>query len=168
MDRWFNSPPRKSGKKRRLLVVLDPRLFSVRDSKGLPIAQWDIATLAEAGDKWDQIVVLERRSFQKGVEEQNLLFDLKDKPLNLAVIPCWESVLVTTEQLRKKVLDFGGKIKHVKNPREITYLNMCDFVEADNIVWIQSWNQTELAEIEPEKPKTFDDFSRSRKVRAYW
>jgi hypothetical protein len=174
-DNWFSGPSNRIKKepkaKKITLVVLDPRLFSVRDSKGNPTHEWSLDTLRAAVGKWEQVVVLERRSFKKEMSEQNLLFNFvadKDIP-NIKVLVVGDSVLQTTEELKKLVMDAGAKIKHVGNPREITYLNLDSHVsDAENILWIRSWNQTEDAGIEPEKPKSFSDLKDARKVRSYW
>lgn len=174
IDRWFDGGPRhikKSGSKKRMLVVLDPRLFSERDTKGNPTSEWSLDTLHAAASKWDLVLVLERRSFKKEIHEQNLLSNfVTDKSIpNLQVLVCGESVLTTTEAMKKLVIEVGAKIKHVGNPREITYLNMDKYVlDGENILWIRSWDQTVEAGIEPEKPKSFEDLKEARKVRSYW
>jgi len=176
-DQWFDGPRhiKKSGSKKRMLVVLDPRLFSERDTKGNPtsvhLGLWNLDTLRAAASKWDLVLVLERRSFKKEIHEQNLLSNfVADKSLsNLQVLVCGESVLTTTDAMKKLVLEAGAKIKHVGNPREITYLNMDKYVlDGENILWIRSWDQTVEAGIEPEKPKSFEDLKEARKVRSYW
>lgn len=129
--------------------------------------------LRAASQKWNQILILEPRSYTKEKSQQQLLSQFLQEVSapglpNIEVMVC-ESVLQTTDDLKRRMIEAGAQIKFVRNPREITYLNMDQYlINADHIVWIRSWNEVEKAEIELEKPKDFNDLQKERGRKSFW
>lgn len=165
--RHFKVRPGEEGgedKSRKVLVVLDPRLFGKRDPHDLILDEMSEDMLRQASSLYDQVIVF--------CEECQACRDVKRLAegaslANVEVVFAPEDFLEKTEELRKRILAVGGKIKAVKNPREIAYHNLERFVLSGHIIFArrEDWKKVGL---ELDKPKTFKDVQGERKKRVFW
>jgi hypothetical protein len=162
--RHFKAREGKSGTQKRILVALDPRLFGKRDPKGLILDEMSEDMLCQASDLYDQVLVF-CEECQACRDVRQLAEDLQLKNVEVNYVSA--NLIEKTEELRKRIVAVGGKIKVVKNPREITYYSMEKFVMSDWIVFARrdEWKKVGL---ELDKPKTFHDVQRERKGKSFW
>lgn len=173
-DQWLPGPRRHfkvrpgeegaEGEARRVLVVLDPRLFGKRDHNDIILDEMSEDMLRQASSLYDQVTVF--------CEECQACRDVKQLAeslvlTNVEVVFAPQDFLEKTEELRKRILAVGGKIKAVKNPREIAYHNIERFILSGHILFARrdDWKKVGL---ELDKPKTFKDVQKERKGKSFW
>jgi len=154
----------ESGEPRRILVVLDPRLFGKRDPKGVILDEMSEDMLCQAADLYDQVLVF-CEECQACRDVRQLAEDIQLANVEVVYLP--DDFLEKTEELRRRIVAVGGKIKVVKNPREIAYHNLDKFTMSGHIVFArrEDWKRVGL---ELDKPKTFKDVQRDRSKKSFW
>jgi hypothetical protein len=173
-DQWLPGPRRHfkvrdeegevGDSHRKILVVLDPRLFGKRDSKGLILDEMSEDMLCQASSLYDQVMVF-CEECQACRDVRQLAEDIQLKNVEVTYISA--NLIEKTEELRKRIIAVGGKIKVVRNPREITFFSMEKFVLSGYIVFARrdDWKKVGL---ELDKPKTFQDVQKERKTKTFW
>jgi len=149
----------------KVLIVLDARLFCVRDAKGKDTDQISDSMLQQAGGLYQKVVIMPvygwvlEKPIREAVDRLGLHFEIED--------PLQGSVQSRVELLKKKIMILGGRIKPHKNPREISHLNIDKYVEGDHILFARR-DDWERVGLKLDKPETFEDHSSKRKRKAFW
>ena len=148
----------------KIVIVTDTRLFAKRDTKGKCLTEFSESMLKEASDKFDSIYVLTSKSFQAlaavvdGCSLNNFKFVHRSESSNPVEI---------VNIIKKVVLECGGYLEHINNPRLVSHLNIGKYVKPNNIQ-IASKESWEHLGLTLDKPKTFKDTSAKRKNTAFW
>lgn len=174
-DQWFPGKRKRfrargsldgsgSGVEGKVLICTDPRLFGKRNKEGVILDDMSPGMLAQACDLYDQVWVFCVEC--EACKDLKSLAEQLDLP-KVEVIFQPDDVLLRTEQMRKRIIQAGGRIKPVKNPREITYFNMERFVVSEFMVFAgrEDWEKIGL---ELDKPQSFEDLHKDRKKRSFW
>lgn len=148
----------------KILICHDPRLFGKRDKDGLILDEMSESMLMQACDLYDQVLVF-CVECQACKDVKSLAESLGLSKVEVIFQP--EDPLLRTEQMRKRIIQAGGRIKPAKNPREITYFNMERFVVSEHMVFAgrEDWQKIGL---ELDKPQSFEDLHKERKKRSFW
>lgn len=169
-DLWLPGARRQLKKspvdgKLKVLIVLDARLFCVRDAKGKDTDQISDSMLQQAATLFQRVVILPvygwvlEKPIREAVARLGLAFEVED--------PLQGSVQSRVELLKKKIMILGGRIKPHKNPREISHLNIDKYTEGDHILFARKDDWERLG-LKLDKPETFEDHTRNRKRKAFW
>lgn len=149
-------------------LIAAPLLFAKRDKRG-KIADppvWSESMLQQASDVWEEVLVF---IWPETVVNQNLsnLVTL----LGISNITVIDLPKTSTEELtnsvKKCIIDRGARIKPVKNPREVTYMNIRRHVDAPHMTWAGQ-DDHKKARIDLDKPKSFKDLQSERRLKSEW
>lgn len=172
--KWFEGPRKKINrtpssprKDRRVLLVLDSRLFAKRDVKAKPTKELSESMLRQASEIYDHVLVLvtvvhfvrERFSeLTRGLPNIEVLYseDVAGGFLNMV------------ETTKQKIISYGIEFKHVRNPREINYLNLHKFVKQDQNLVVAATDEWKKAGLDLDKPLSFNDIAQKRKAKSFW
>lgn len=178
-DRWFSGPVwKKKGSeskpkpkpKGKTLFVLHFRLFCKQDKHGNILqGEYSEAMLRQAAAKFGSIVILYHSLHREEIQPLlDLVLTLRKEFPNLEAEEI-ESTLDATEKMKRRIIGRGGRIKHVRNPREITTWNISRFIIDDEGVFefTHTANAEEIG-IEVEKPENFEDLKKKRQGRSFW
>ena len=173
IDQWLPGPRKKirasregpNGSPRKVLLVLNPTLFAVRDGKGEVTDTISESMLRQAVAKYARVIVCPAfgwdsvQRFKEEVARLQLPVEVMDLAGNGSV--------KISEALRKMILELGGEIKHISNPREISHLNIEQYSLSSHIIIVRRDDWVK-AGLELDKPLTFQDVSKQRAGRSFW
>ena len=171
-NQWFGSRRRKLKAKgndgwstsRTVLLILHSEFFKKRDSKGKVQDEISLSVLQQVAVKFSKVLIfIPEIMIKEQVEtlcEDNQLENIEVEIAN-------SDTVARTDQIKKRIIAFGGRLKWVQNPREISYFNIDQFLLSDHITVARSEDHNKIG-IEPEKPDDFDSLSDKRKGRSFW
>ena len=161
-------------------LITTPLLFAKRDKHGKinNPTEWSEPMLRQASAAWEEVLIFIFSDYYPARAEHSAVaqavgVDLIDfiGSLNLQNITVMISPPGPVETIvsfaKQCLIDRGARIKQVKNPREVTPLNLRQFVEAPHLVWA-SKDEHHKARIDLDKMKSFSDLQSERKKQAAW
>jgi len=155
---------RKKPKRLKTLVVVDSVFFRKRDKRGHVTDKHGYSDdmLAAVQDQFDLVVVFEplntKTPMAKYVEESGskkfsvIKYETHDIE---KVTSLWKTTLV----------GLGATFKRVRNPREITYMNLDRYMLADHITWVGPDDHKKI-KIKLDKIKTERALRRTQRKRS--
>ena len=155
----------------KVLFVSDHAFFLKRNKQNgfEDPACWSVQTLKEVSDKWDLVLVLGNLQIEEPCAFGGNLRDLcnKFKFHNVEVIDDTKSRMDILEIMKKCIINMGGKMRFVKNIKEITYYNIYRCFENIEFRYADA-NDHSLVGVKVDKPKSFLEFAKERKQKAVW
>ena len=172
VDQWLPGPRKRikastvARSEGNVLIVLDPHLFSIRDKKGKVTDTYSELMLTQASDLYDRVLIFCVYG-KSGANALKELVESIDGLNNIEFEECSDKLSTATETLKRHIIALGGRIKHVKNPREINHLNLHKFVIGEHIKFsrVDDWEKVGL---KLDKTKSFDDLTKARKGKSFW
>lgn len=158
---------------KQTLIVVTPLLFAKRDRQGKvckPV-EWSELMLRQAANNWEEVLIL--LNSNESILNENtrnlfrLLISLNISNIVQLVIYPTDNTEEMTNFLKTQLIQRGARIKPIRNPREVTYLNMRQHIEAPHMTWV-SQNEHTKARIDLDKPKSFKDLQNERKQKSTW
>lgn len=174
-DQWFSGKRRKFKQPKKnvgfSLCVLEPDFFLRRDPDGHPVTgDFSELNLQQASDRYSSVVVFAALLASLDVDKlKSTVAELElDNFRWIDLVDQKESAYTAyTDELKRCIIELGGQIKHVQNPREISYLNIDRFVFSGDIIFARR-DDHEKVGIELDKPKSFKELHKARKRRSFW
>jgi len=150
------------------LVVADPNFFAKRDKRGFVPKEFEYSEdmLRAARAKFDLIVVFERRRRKIRDRFSKFLESLGIDGVRV-VEYTGRDVETITSAWKTTLMEMGASFRRVRNPREITYLNLANYMNAPHITWVGPDDHKKI-KINLEKDKTFKELQEERRKRAEW
>lgn len=152
-------------------LVAHPELFLRRNKRGeidygTETPDWSPAMLQQASEAWEEILIFVSASENYSPSLAPLLQSLGITNITILTYPAEKSE-IQAQFMKQCLIERGARIKTVRNPREVTHLNMRAHIDAQHIHWAGA-NDHKKAKIDLDKPKTFKELQSERKTRASW
>lgn len=153
-------------------LIANAELFIRRDkhnevdrtfgAEGVP---WSMAMLRQASQAWEEVLIfITNKDYVESLP--NFLKTLGLPNVTAFVFPS-RLTEERTSFMKQCLIERGARIKSVRNPREVTYMNLQKFIDAPHMTWAGA-NDHSKAKIEVDKPKSFSELQSERKRRSSW
>jgi hypothetical protein len=157
-------------------LIASPLLFTKRDKRGVigDVPEWSETMLRQASKTWEEVLIFVYPGHGGSCMTASVLADSLLKflePLSIpnivVIVPAGDDTETLTTFTKRCLVERGAKIKSVKNPREVTYMNLRKFIDAPHMHWAGN-EDFKKAKIDLDKAKSFKDLQDERKARASW
>jgi len=157
-------------------LIASPLLFTKRDKHGAigDVPEWSEPMLRQVSEAWEEVLIFVYSGLGGSCVTASVLADslLKFlKPLSISniivIVPVGEDTETLTTYTKRCLVERGAKIKSVKNPREVTYMNLRKFIDAPHMHWAGN-EDFKKAKVDLDKAKSFKDLQDERKRSASW
>lgn len=169
MGKWTGSRKKKPKKIPETLIVSDPAFFCKRSKSGrvkVPF-KWSQIVLDSVLVQFERIVIFERadttHSMAGFLESQELEVQ---KQVHLIIFG-FNSVEDITADWVRELRTLGASFRRPKNPREITYLTLGNYLHKGTFQWTDSEGHRKF-KIKLEKDKDFQELQKERRLKAEW
>ena len=161
--------------KPKVLISKYSQLFLIRSFNGIPRhrekAQWSERLLREVSENYDLILVFHDhyKDAQPIWPAQSLTQFIEELDLNNIEVIKYNShqMLEAIQIWKERILAVGGRVKKVKNLREINCFNLPELTAGDHITWVDAAGDAKL-DIIVEKDKSFMELAKKRESQVNW
>jgi hypothetical protein len=153
-----------------VLLVTHPALFCQRDKHGTVLPEWSISMLRLAEQIWEVTLVLEHwrnvTSIRPKVQLRSKLFMLGLHDVEALMLEEF-GPLEQVELAKQRIIEYGGKIRSVENPYDISIFNIDFFIDAPHFTCV-GMEGHKKAGIRLDKPLNFKEIANKRALKTIW
>jgi hypothetical protein len=151
----------------KLLLFAHPAFFTQRDKDMKPRDEYADGILRQLKDKYEgaTFVVCLSPDYEWLRDKIDSSEDAKGLDLRFFKIR-FDAAGETTLRLRELLKRLGIRLRPIRNPRSVSFLNIHQFVVDERFQLVQSDDYDKLG-VAPEKELTFDDMVKKRRQAAW-